>query len=186
MIRPSGLPTTYLITPEPSEGPQLARFIGDLDRSLATGIRLVQLRAKSVTSSQYIWLAEQALECCRHHGARLLLNSPPDIALALLSDGVHLTSSNLMSTSARPMPLNYLVSAACHDEHQIQHATQIGVDLITLSPVLPTKTHTTAKPLGWARFRELAACTSIPIYALGGMSMATLNESINSGATGIC
>ncbi|WP_084009604.1 thiamine phosphate synthase [Pandoraea oxalativorans] len=53
----------------------------------------MQLRAKSVTDSQYVWLSEQALECCRRHGARLLLNAPPSLALALKVDGVHLTVS---------------------------------------------------------------------------------------------
>nr|WP_245725479.1 thiamine phosphate synthase [Pandoraea oxalativorans] len=46
-----------------------------------------------MTDSQYVWLSEQALECCRRHGARLLLNAPPSLALALKVDGVHLTVS---------------------------------------------------------------------------------------------
>ncbi|WP_374626040.1 thiamine phosphate synthase [Pandoraea sp.] len=181
----SDLPTQYLITPEPPHGEPLANFVADLDRSLAAGIRLVQLRAKSVTPPQYVWLAEQVLCCCRRHGARLLLNAPSSVAIALHADGVHLTSKTLMACKTRPMPPGFLVSVACHDAHQIRHASQVGADLITLSPVLPTKTHTTATPLGWARFRELAALTSLPAYALGGMSPDTLDEAIKSGANGI-
>nr|WP_245725558.1 thiamine phosphate synthase [Pandoraea oxalativorans] len=83
------------------------------------------------------------------------------------------------------MPPGFLVSVACHDARQIIHAEQIGADLITLSPVLPTQTHTSAEPLGWAKFRELVALTSIPVYALGGMSVQTLPTSIDAGARGI-
>ena len=181
----SDLPTQYLITPEPPHGEPLVNFVADLDRSLAAGIRLVQLRAKTVTAPQYVWLAGQILGCCRRQGAHLLLNSPFSVALDLQADGVHLTSKTLTACKTRPIPPGFLVSVACHDAHQIRHASQVGADLITLSPVLPTKTHTTATPLGWARFRELAALTSLPVYALGGMSPDTLDEAIKSGANGI-
>ncbi|WP_177318034.1 thiamine phosphate synthase, partial [Burkholderia ubonensis] len=113
------------------------------------------------------------------------LNAPPEVAETLHADGVHLTSTRLMACSSRPLPAGFLVSAACHDANQIQHANRIGVDLLTLSPVLPTATHTTAEPLGWPRFRELAALTSIPIYALGGMSADTLAEARDAGAHGV-
>ncbi|KWO88799.1 thiamine-phosphate pyrophosphorylase [Burkholderia ubonensis] len=179
------LPLTYLVTPEPPADKPLGGFLVDLERALKAGIRLVQLRAKTVTAAQYAWLAEQALTCCRRHDARLLLNAPPEVAETLHADGVHLTSTRLMACSSRPLPAGFLVSAACHDANQIQHANRIGADLLTLSPVLPTATHTTAEPLGWPRFRELAALTSIPIYALGGMSADTLAEARDAGAHGV-
>ncbi|PCE34184.1 thiamine phosphate synthase [Burkholderia ubonensis] len=178
-------PLTYLVTPEPSADKPLASFLADLERALKAGIRLVQLRAKTVTASQYAWLAEQALTCCRRYDARLLLNAPTEVVEALQADGIHLTSTRLMACSSRPLPAGFLVSAACHDANQIRHANQIGADLLTISPVLPTATHTTAEPLGWPRFRELAALTSIPVYALGGMSVDTLAEARNAGAYGI-
>jgi thiamine-phosphate pyrophosphorylase len=179
------LPPTYLVTPEPPAGEPLANFIVHLEHALEAGIRLVQLRAKTLTATQYAWLAEQALACCRRHEARLLLNAPADVARALQADGVHLTSTRLMACTSRPLPSGQLVSAACHDAHQVLHANRIGADLLTVSPVLPTATHTTAEPLGWPRFRELVALTSIPVYALGGMTADNLAEARDAGAYGI-
>jgi thiamine-phosphate diphosphorylase len=179
------LPPTYLVTPEPLAGEPLADFIVHLERALEAGIRLVQLRAKTLTATQYAWLAEQALACCRRHEARLLLNAPADVARALQGDGVHLTSTRLMACTSRPLPSGQLVSAACHDAHQVLHANRIGADLLTISPVLPTATHSTAEPLGWPRFRELVALTSIPVYALGGMTADNLAEARDAGAYGI-
>jgi thiamine-phosphate diphosphorylase len=179
------LPPTYLVTPEPPAGEPLADFIVHLERALEAGIRLVQLRAKTLTATQYAWLAEQALACCRRHDARLLLNAPADVARALQADGVHFTSARLMACTSRPLPSGQLVSAACHDAHQVLHANRIGADLLTVSPVLPTATHTTAVPLGWPRFRELVALTSIPVYALGGMTADNLAEARDAGAYGI-
>lgn len=179
------LPLTYLVTPEPLAGQPLADFIERLERALEAGIRLVQLRAKTLATSQYAQLAEQTLACCRRHDARLLLNAPASVAQALQADGVHLTSTRLMACETRPLPSGLLVSAACHDARQVLHANRIGVDLLTISPVLPTATHTTAEPLGWPRFRELAALTGIPVYALGGMTADTLAEAHKAGAYGI-
>jgi thiamine-phosphate diphosphorylase len=185
MIHLNKLPPTYLVTPEPPAGEPLADFIVHLERALEAGIRLVQLRAKTLTAPQYAWLAEQALACCRRHDARLLLNAPTDVAQALRADGVHFTSTRLMACTSRPLPSGLLVSAACHDARQVLHANRIGADLLTISPVLPTATHTTAEPLGWPRFRELVALTSIPVYALGGMTADTLAEARDAGAYGI-
>ncbi|VVE89239.1 thiamine phosphate synthase [Pandoraea bronchicola] len=178
-------PLTYLITPEPPRNEPLDVFIAQLDCALRAGVRLVQLRAKTVTSAQYAWLAEKSLTSCRRYNARLLLNAPIAMAEALQADGIHLTSTRLMACKRRPLPRGQLVSAACHDAHQVKHASEIGADLLTISPVLPTATHTTAVPLGWARFRELAALTSVPAYALGGMSLGTITEARDAGAQGI-
>jgi len=179
------LPPIYLITPEPLPGKPLSDFIAHLERVLETGIRLVQLRAKTLPARQYAKLAEQALACCRRHDARLLLNASADVALALQADGVHLTSTRLMACATRPLPSGLLIGAACHNSRQVLHAERIGADLITISPVLPTASHTIAKPLGWTGLRELALQTSVPVYALGGMSVDTLARAREAGADGI-
>src|ERR1700731_4013206 len=98
------LPPTYLVTPEPLAGKPLADFVAHLDRALEAGVRLVQLRAKTLTAPQYVRLAEQALACCRRHDARLLLNAPVDVAQTLQADGIHLTSTRLMACITRPLP----------------------------------------------------------------------------------
>ncbi len=185
MTHLSKLPPTYLVTPEPPVGKPLTEFLADLERSLEAGVRLVQLRAKTLTPPQYAWLAERALECCRSHNARLLLNSAADVVQVLGADGIHLTSTHLMACETRPLPSRLLVSAACHSSRQILQANRINADLLTISPVLPTATHTTAEPLGWQRFRELVELSTIPAYALGGMSADTLQEARKAGAYGI-
>lgn len=185
MSDPILLPPTFLVTPEPMPGKPMAYFVAQLERALQAGVRLVQLRAKTLTQPDYVRLAEAALACCRRYEARLLLNAAPELVLEVQADGVHLTSSRLMACANRPLRAGLLVSAACHDERQVLHAARIGADLMTISPVLPTATHTTATPLGWERFRALAALTEIPAYALGGMSVEMLKEARGAGAHGI-
>ncbi len=51
------VPPVCLITPEPQRNEPLKVFIEPLDFALRAGIRWLQLRAKAVTSAQYVWLA---------------------------------------------------------------------------------------------------------------------------------
>jgi thiamine-phosphate pyrophosphorylase len=90
-----------------------------------------------------------------------------------------------MACKVRPNPGVRLISAACHSVEQLVHAEQIGVDFVTLSPVLLTMSHPDARPLGWDTFSKLAASVSIPIYALGGMSREHLGVAQSKGAYGI-
>lgn len=179
------LPRLYLVTPEPRAGLPRDAFVEALELTLASGTRLVQLRAKTLPEEDYVLLAQQALACCRRHGALLVLNASVEVVTAVQADGVHLTSSRLMQCAERPLPVEKLLSAACHSADQVRHANAIGVDLMTISPVQPTATHATAQPLGWARFGELASLSSAPVYALGGMTPECLEQARACGSHGI-
>ncbi|MBS7776849.1 thiamine phosphate synthase [Acidovorax sp. CCYZU-2555] len=179
------IPTICQITPEPADPPHCEQFLGELSATLASGIRLVQFRAKVLPQSDLLQVAKLALAICRAHGARLVFNGPPVMALEVGCDGVHLDSQMLMSCKKRPAPSHWLVSAACHDAAQIAQAENIGVDFITLSPVFATKTHPEAIPMGWERFKALVAGTRVPIFALGGMRPDLLEDAKRNGAWGI-
>ena len=66
------LPSRYLITPEPG-----ADFEARLRDRLESGIRLVQLRAKSMPPAALVRLARRAAELAERNGARLFLNGDP-------------------------------------------------------------------------------------------------------------
>lgn len=60
--------------------------------------------------------------------------------------------------------------ATAHDEAEIAEANALGASAVMLSPVFPTRSHPGAATLGIARFRELAALSTIPVIALGGIT----------------
>lgn len=100
-------------------------------------------------------------------------------------DGFHLTSAQLMNCSKRLLSDAKLLSAACHDEAQLRQAERVGVDFVTLSPVLPTASHPGAPTIGWQRFGECVAATRVPVYALGGMTREHCAKARALGAQGI-
>ncbi|GBE48539.1 8-oxo-dGTP diphosphatase [bacterium BMS3Bbin12] len=177
------LPDRYLITPEP--GPDAARFLDTLERRVASGAALVRLRARSQAPDRFRWLAAEALERCRRHGARLLINGPADLARELAVDGVHLTAHALGSLSARPLPEGYWVGASCHDAAELRRAAHLGVDFAVLSPVRSTPSHPDARALGWEEFAKRVDPAPFPVYALGGVGPRDLESAFRHGAQGI-
>jgi thiamine-phosphate pyrophosphorylase len=192
----TALPDRYLITPDPSAGEGAGggfeAFIARLAAALAAGITLVQLRAKTLPLDAWTALSLEAQHVCRAHGATLIANGPPDafdLTHPAAADGIHLSSRRLMSTVPAELELvkatGKRISAACHDLAQLERAAQLGVDFVTLSPVLPTQTHPGAEPLGWPRFTEWVQQAHVPVYALGGMKPEHLPLAQTAGAQGI-
>lgn len=78
-----------------------------------------------------------------------------------------------------------LLAASCHGEQELKMAANIGADFVTLSPVLPTRSHPGARPLGWQEAARLIALTNLPVYLLGGLSTQHLDQAFQAGAQGI-
>lgn len=177
------LPSLYLITGEPEA--DTAQFLLRLEQSAAAGVRLVQLRAKSLDVDRYRALAHAALHVCRAHDAQLLLNAEPQLAAELNAAGVHLSSARLMGLSERPLPRTQWVAASVHSLDQLRHAQAIGIDFVVASPVLPTRSHPDAVPLGWDGLHALTESAAVPVFALGGMHAQQLSQAYQHGAQGV-
>ncbi len=177
------LPTVYAVSAEPGDDP--AGYLRTLEVLLTAGVRLVQLRAKTLDEGAYRTLARQALALCRARGAALVLNGPPEWVEALGADGVHLTSGRLMAAPSRPLGPDKWVAASCHTAEEVAHACRIGVDFIVVSPVLPTGSHPGREALGWAGLKALTAVSTVPVFALGGLSPEDRRSAYEQGAQGV-
>jgi 8-oxo-dGTP diphosphatase len=78
-----------------------------------------------------------------------------------------------------------MLSASCHNKKDLQQAEKLGVDFCVLSPVLPTRSHPDATPLGWHVFQGLVEKVNIPVFALGGMTLEQEEKTISAGAQGV-
>ncbi|KUZ41129.1 thiamine phosphate synthase [Burkholderia territorii] len=183
------LPRCYVITPEPTSASaaDCHAFLDRLSAVLARGEALVQLRVKSFDADAFARLAADALARCNAAGAQLMLNGPIDAAGVMQLDGAgwHLDGAALRAVAQRPLPAARRMSAACHAADDLALAARAGVDFVTLSPVLPTLSHPGAPTLGWTRFATLAAQATMPVYALGGMTRAHLDDARRHGAYGV-
>ena len=175
------LPVEYAISAAAALGE--AAFLARLEERLSAGLRLLQLREKSMDPAALGRMAAQVMPLARAHGARVLLNGEPGLARDLGVDGVHLTSERLMRTQARPPGL--MVAASCHDAGQLAHAGRLGLDFAVLGPVCPTPSHPGEPGMGWSAFETLLKDNLLPVYAIGGMSGASLEQAWQCGAHGV-
>lgn len=184
IVTAARLPSVYLVTPEPDD---TTKFLDRLETLLAAGVGLVQFRAKTLEPAAYCRLARQVLSLCAEAGARMLLNSPPALADVeeLGAAGVHLSSAALMALTERPLSREKWVSASCHSSEELDHACRIGVDFVVVAPVMATATHPEARPLGWRGLRRLTESASVPVYALGGMTLQDVVSAWDHGCQGI-
>ena len=177
------LPDRYLITGPDPLLPDA--FIDSLAQALDRGIRLVQLRAPGLAPDLYVELARRAYARCAARDARLILNAAVDLARDLPQHGLHLSAARLWMLDERPGGPGLLVGASCHDAEELMRAEALGLDYAFLSPVMPTASHATTRPLGWERFADLVDGAGLPVYALGGLGLADLAEAKRRGAQGI-
>lgn len=187
IITAARLPPYYAILDDTDE----SLLLINLQKILGRGIKLIQLRLKTLPPEKIKIFIEQAYPLCRQHGASLLMNSAVKNAGDFAVDGVHLTSRDLMSLARRPalprgVPEHALwVAASCHNLRELQHAQAMGVDFAVLAPVLATQTHPETAPLGWGQFTQLVSQVNLPVYALGGLSDSSLAMARQAGAQGI-
>jgi 8-oxo-dGTP diphosphatase len=176
------LPSDYLITP-----PQIDNqggFLDALSRSVCSG-SMLQLRLFDLSPSKLMALGRAVCQRAHAQGARVLLNGTPRDAVDMGADGVHLNSRRLAETTERPLGEGQFVAASCHSLEELRRAESIGCDFAVLSPVLPTRSHPDAEPLGWERFALWADRVNLPVFALGGMSVTQREVAWRHGAQGI-
>ena len=74
------------------------------------------------------------------------------------------------------MKPGFLVTGAAHNETELLAACRADVDAALLSPVFPTASHPGTQTLGPLKFAALTNRASVPVYALGGATPATMQR----------
>ena len=181
ILRALELPDVYGITQAATMG--IDAFNVKLEAALKRGLRLIQVREKTLRADVLRQFATNVVTLSHRHGARVLINGDMQLARESGADGVHLTAAQLQSLTQRPDCA--WVAASCHNRAEIEAATRLGADFAVAGPVAATPTHPDAPLLGWQGFAHCVADTAIPVYALGGMQMQDLADARGAGAQGV-
>jgi len=181
-----GLAPLYAIT-NLSEHEE-TQFFKHLAQALQNGLMMIQVREKQLSVEAYQKFAQRVIALAHPYQAKVFLNSScvnADLNLVsqLKASGMHFTGEDLMQLQQRPADM--LCGASCHDAQQLAHAAKLGLDYVMLSPVMATRSHDDAMPLGWDEFTGLIEGYALPVYALGGMQVSDLHQARMHGAHGI-
>ena len=153
---------------------------------IMAGVRVVQLRAKKLSSLDFYELAKQMRELCRPAGAVFIVNDRLDIALSAGADGVHLGQDDLPLAEARKIAGEKLIiGISTHSPEEAIEAQKGGADYIGFGAVYKTGTKTdVTAPQGPEKLREISELVKIPVIAIGGIGLSNLKQVRLSGAAG--
>lgn len=170
---------------------ELASHAERLGRALLEGgATVLQLRMKGAEASVMLAALGALRPLCDVRGARLLVNDRLDVALAGGADGVHLGQDDLPLVEARRIlkstardPSRFLVGVSTHDEAQAEAAARDGADYLGFGPVYPTTSKARPDPVvGPERLASVCRRVAIPVVAIGGITLARLDEVARAGA----
>jgi 8-oxo-dGTP diphosphatase len=170
------LPAEYAITDATKWGTAL--MLEKLERRLEQGLELLQVREPGLSAEELRGFSEQAIARARRHGCKIMVKAPHPGA-----DGIHVTAAELMQLKQKPK--TGLVAASCHSREELERAMELELDFAVLGPVKETTSHARAAAMGWKAFGELVRGASIPVYAIGGLARADLDDAWRAGAHGV-
>lgn len=181
IIHALALPDSYAITNLAEMGE--AHFFQALEKQLSEGLQLLQIREKQLSQPDLLRITSQIRDMAKPYQAKVLINHDIAMAQKLGLAGVHLTSTDLLNLDKKPADL--MVAASCHNRIELEKATALALDFVTLSPIKETVSHPDATVLGWDKFSALIANIELPVYGLGGMQISDLGAALTHGARGI-
>lgn len=175
------LPALYaILDPEQTNGrsPEIV-----LRQLLEGGAKMIQLRAKAMSSRDFLQLALMARELTALFDCKLIVNDRVDLALASAADGVHLGQEDLPLQVGKKLLGDKLIGISTHSLDQAKEAQANGADYIGFGPIFGTATKNTGYTArGLEMLARLKAAVALPIVAIGGITETNIKDVWRAGA----
>ena len=166
----------YAIVDGQGDSDAFCRRINEL---CAAGVDLIQLRDKSLNDKV---LLERAILLRRVIDAAertplMIMNDRPDLAVLSRADGVHVGQAELsVEQTRRIVGIDALIGVSTHSLDQVKQAVIDGANYIGCGPVFVSETKKFAKFLGVEFLRQVVNTTTVPVFAIGGISLDNIGE----------
>jgi len=175
----------YLVADaEYAAGRDLLGLIGEAVRGGAT---VVQLRAKNLSSRDFLELGLRTADLLARTGVPLLVNDRVDVALACGAAGVHLGQEDMpVNQVRRILGPDRIIGVSVNTPEEALHAEREGADYVGAGPAYVTATKETAlSVLGPEGIGRIKRAVRIPVVAIGGIGAANAAALAVAGADGI-
>lgn len=157
------------------------------EAALLGGARCLQLREKSLTDRQLLEAARRLRELTLRHDALFIVNDRPDIAVLAHADGVHLGQDDLSVDAARRLLGGAaLIGKSTHTPEQFRQALLEQPDYLAIGPMFATRTKPQPHIAGLEVLRAVSSETALPVVAIGGITLDTIEQVARCGAACAC
>jgi thiamine-phosphate pyrophosphorylase len=180
----------------------LPALIQKIEEVIAAGIDWVQIREKDLPARELASLTRQALGIAakyspkRSSAIRVLVNDRLDVAIAERADGVHLGERSIPVAEAKGLvelarrkhaiDQSFMIGASCHSIEAAKSAERDGADYIFFGPVFATPSKARfGAPQGLDRLAQVCRAVTIPVVAIGGVTVDNAGSCMVAGAVGI-
>lgn len=152
------------------------------------GVRMLQIRDKGLSVPTLAMRVERALAIARRHApaapAIVIVNDRVDVAAAVGADGVHVGAEDLPTAlSRRVIGPERLLGRTAHAVAEARAAVADGADYLGIGPCYPSSTKAFGGFASADFLRTVAAETSLPLFAIGGVTLERLDELAAVGIT---
>jgi thiamine-phosphate pyrophosphorylase len=148
---------------------------------------MVQLREKETPREEVIRLGRDILTVTRRYGALLIVNDHPTIAKEIGADGVHVGRDDPPVAEARAIVgPEAIIGASCYGQvDRAVAAEQAGADYVAFGTPFPSPTKAKRTDISLGIFQEAKQRVRVPVFAIGGITLANARQVIDAGADGI-
>jgi thiamine-phosphate pyrophosphorylase len=159
----------------------------------AAGVDWIQLREKELATRRLVALTSSAVKAAP---GRVVVNDRLDVAIVSRAKGVHLGGESLPVAavvrwrktrgSQGSAAMQFLVGASCHTLEAARDAERDGADYVFFGPIFPTPSKLKfGPPQGFDRLAEVCRALSIPVLAIGGITLENAAACLEAGAAGL-
>jgi thiamine-phosphate pyrophosphorylase len=158
-----------------------------LEQALAGGVEAIQLREKDLGGKELFRIAEKARRLCERYHAALFINDRVDVAMAVDADGVQLGKASLPIEAARALlGPRKLIGASIHSLAEARQSEHSGADFVLFGPIYFTPSKASfGAPQGLAALSGIVETMSLPVYAIGGITLDNVDAVRQSGVHGV-
>ena len=174
----------YLVTNRYQDS--LESFLKKVETACRSGVTIVQLREKNLTTNQYYQLAKQVKEITDAYQVPLIIDDRLDVCLAVDAAGLHIGDDELpVSVARQVLGPEKILGVTAKTVKRALEAEEGGADYLGTGAIFPTTTKENAPITLISTLKTICQTVAIPVVAIGGLTSENIDQLIGTGIAGV-
>ena len=174
----------YLVTNRYQDS--LESFLEKIETACRSGVTIVQLREKNLTTNQYYQLAKQVKEITDAYQVPLIIDDRLDVCLAVDAAGLHIGDDELpVSVARQVLGPDKILGVTAKTVKRALEAEEAGANYLGTGAIFPTTTKENAPITLISTLKTICQRVAIPVVAIGGLTSENIAQLIGTGIAGV-
>jgi len=162
------------------------RFLEKVETACRSGVTIVQLREKNLTTNQYYQLAKQVKEITDTYQVPLIIDDRLDVCLAVDAAGLHIGDDELpVSVARQVLGPEKILGVTAKTVKRALEAEEGGADYLGTGAIFPTTTKENAPITLISTLKTICQKVAIPVVAIGGLTSENIDQLAETDIAGV-